>query len=74
MDTDLVLTVGLVLLALSLPSLLSAWVEQRVPRVGSVMVIGGIGMIVTALMYRPGGYAFSDVPDVVLGVIARLLG
>jgi formate-dependent nitrite reductase membrane component NrfD len=73
MDTDLVLTVGLVLLALSLPSLLSAWVEQRVPRVGSIMVVASIGMIVGALMYRPGGYAFSEVPGVVLGVLARFL-
>ncbi|TAG26246.1 MAG: hypothetical protein EAZ40_04730 [Rhodobacterales bacterium] len=72
MDTDLVLTVGIVLLALTVPSLLSAWVEQRVPRVAAVMAIASMGMIVGALMTRPGGYAFSEVPSVMLGVFARL--
>ena len=72
MDTDLVLTVGIVLLALTVPSLLSAWVEQRVPRVAAVMAIASMGMIVGALMTRPGGYSFSEVPGVLLGVFARL--
>jgi formate-dependent nitrite reductase membrane component NrfD len=72
MDTDLVLTVGIVLLALILPSLLSAWVEQRAPRVAAIMGLAAIGMIVSALMTKPGGYSFSDVPSVMLGVAARM--
>ncbi len=72
MDTDLVLTIGIVLLALSVPSLLSAWVEQRVPRMGAIMVIASAAMIVSALMYKPGGYSFGEVPTVMLGVFARM--
>lgn len=72
MDTDLVLTIGLVLLVLVLPSLLSAWVEQRAPRVAAIMGLAAIGMIVAALMTKPGGYSFSDVPTVMLGVMARM--
>ncbi len=72
MDTDLVLTVGIVLLVLILPSLLSAWVEQRAPRVAAIIGLAAIGMIVTALMTRPGGYSFAEVPTVMLGVFARL--
>lgn len=71
MDTDLFLTVGVVLLILSLPALLSAWVEGRAPRIGAVMVVLAAGLIVTALLTRPGGYAFNDVPGVMIGVASR---
>ena len=68
-DVDLLLTVGIVLLVLSVPTLLSAWVESRAPRLGSIMVIAALGMIVTALVTKPGGYAFNDVPGVMVKVI-----
>lgn len=71
MDTDLVLTLGIVMLVLSLPSLLSAWVDGRPPRVGAIMCIVGIGMILGAVMTNPGGYAFTDVPAVMYAVVMR---
>ncbi len=71
-DTDLLLTVGIVLFALSLPSLLSAWVESRAPRIGAIMVVAALGLIVTALLVKPGGYAFNEVPAVIIEVFARL--
>jgi hypothetical protein len=73
MDTDLVLTLGIVLLVLTVPSLLAAWVEGRIPKVGAVMLVGSIAMIVTAVLYRPGGYVFNDVPGVMVGVFARMI-
>jgi hypothetical protein len=72
MDTDLVLTLGIVLMVLSVPSLLSAWVEGRAPRIGAIMIIAAFGMIVTALTVNPGGYEFSEVPGVMVGVVSRL--
>jgi hypothetical protein len=71
MDTDLILTIGIITLVLSLPSLLAAWVDGRPPRVGAIMCVTGIGMIVAALMTNPGGYAFSDVPGIMLAVVTR---
>lgn len=71
MDTDLALTVGIVLAVLSLPSLLSAWVDGRVPRLGSIMAVAGLGLIVTALVENPGGYAFKQVPAVMLKTVMR---
>lgn len=73
MDTDLVLTIGLVLLVLSVPSLLSAWAESRAPRMGAIMAITALGMILSALWFNPGGYAFNQVPGVVVGVVSRYL-
>ena len=73
MDTDLILVVGLVLCALSVPSLLSAYAEGRAPRSGAVvMLIGGV-LIVVALTQNPRGYTFADVPEVFFTVIGRYL-
>ncbi len=72
MDTDLVLTIGIVLFVLSLPSLLAAWVESRPPRLGAIMVIAALGMVIAALVVKPGGYAFNQVPGVMIGVLSRL--
>ena len=70
MDTDIALTVGVILLVLSVPSLLAAWVESRAPRLGMIMVIGAGALIVYALITHPGGYAFTEVPGVMVGVLA----
>jgi formate-dependent nitrite reductase membrane component NrfD len=71
MDTDLYLTIGLVLVVLTIPSLLSAWTEGRAPRVGSILLLAGGGLIVVALSQRPGGYAFEDIPQAFVSVFDR---
>jgi formate-dependent nitrite reductase membrane component NrfD len=73
MDTDLVLTLGIVLLVVTLPSLLSAWVDGRVPRVGAIMLVTSLAMIAAAVVYHPVGYVINDVPGVMVGVIGRML-
>lgn len=70
MDADLALTVGIVLLVLSVPSLLSAWVESRAPRIGAIMVIASMGLIITALYEKPGGYVFNQVPGIMIKTVA----
>lgn len=74
MDSDLFLVMGIVIFALAIPSLLSSWVEGRVPRVGSVVVLVAGALVVTALSRQPGGYSFSELPDVFLRVLGRYLG
>ncbi|MDP3195989.1 hypothetical protein [Tabrizicola sp.] len=69
MDTDLALTVGILLLVLSVPSLLSAWVESRAPRLGAILFIGAGALILYALTTHPGGYAFREVPGVMINVL-----
>lgn len=72
MDTDLILTAGIVLLVLAVPSLLSAWAESQPPRLGAIMSIAALGLIVLALYEKPGGYAFNQVPGVLVAVFGRL--
>jgi hypothetical protein len=73
LDTDLILTLGVVLLILSLPSLLSAWVEGEAPRLGAIMLVAGLGMIIGSAAYHPSGYRINDVPGIMVGVVARML-
>ena len=73
MDTDLFLVIGIVIFALATPALLSAWVEGRVPRAGSVMVLIAGVLVITALSQHTGGYSFAEIPDVFFGVIGRYL-
>ncbi len=73
MDTDLFLIIGIVLCALSIPSLLSAYVEGRAPRAGSILVfIGGV-LVVIALSQHARGYSFAEIPDVFFRVIGRYI-
>jgi hypothetical protein len=73
MDTDLVLTLGIVLLVVTVPSLLAAWVEGQAPRIGAIMLVTSLALIVAAVIGKPGGYVFNDVPGVMVAVFARML-
>jgi formate-dependent nitrite reductase membrane component NrfD len=72
-DTDLVLTLGVVLLVLAIPSFLAAWSQERAPRIGAIMLVAAIGLILAAVITRPSGYAFAEVPSVMIGVFSRLI-
>jgi hypothetical protein len=74
MEPDVMLFAGLGLTVLSLPAILSAWADKRPPRVGAVVLLGGLGLVIWAALNKPGGYVLSDVPVVVYEMIARILG
>ena len=67
------LVAGLIILALSIPSLMGALSESRAPRAGSIMVLIGGVLLVVALTQKPTGYTFAEIPEVFTRVIARLI-
>jgi hypothetical protein len=71
LDPDLSLVVGLVLAVLTIPSLISAFVDGRPPRAGAVFVLIAGGLILYAASQQPGGYAIAEIPDVFFRVIGR---
>ena len=73
MTTDMMLVLGLVICALSLPSLLSAFSESRAPRAGAVLLLVGGVLLVMALSQKPSGYTFAEIPHVFVTVIAGFL-
>ena len=73
MDPDLALVIGLVLAALTIPSILSAVSDRRAPRASAITVLIAGGLIVFAVLGKPGGYQLAQLPDVFVSVIARFM-
>lgn len=73
MDTDLALILGLLVAGFSLPSLASSISDGRAPRAAMILILMGGGLILYALITKPGGYAVNQLPNVFFGVIARFM-
>jgi hypothetical protein len=73
MDSDLALVIGLVLAALTVPSILSALSDRRAPRASAITILIAGGLIVFAIQDKPGGYRLEQLPDVFISVIARYI-
>ncbi len=73
-DTDLMLTVGIFVLALTLPALLNAYSSSSPPRGAAILLLVSAVLIVTALVKNPSGYEFREIPDVVVRTIQRFVG
>ena len=73
MDPDLLIVIGLVVGGFSIPSILGAIADGRVPRAAAIAVMVAGGLIVLAINEDPGGYAINDMPDVFVNVVARYI-
>lgn len=73
MDPDLIFVIGLVLVAFSIPSMLSAYSEGRAPRVSAMVIVLAGVMIVYAYNTKLGGYDFASIPDTFMGVVAKYI-
>lgn len=73
MDTDLALVAGLVVGMFAIPAVMSAWSEGRAPRAAALSALVAGGLVIWALTARPGGYTLAEIPEAVIGVVARLL-
>lgn len=73
MDNDMFLVFGLIISGLAVPAILGAVVDSRVPRVAAIMVMIGSGMIAVALLGKPSGYAFQDIPKAFTRVIGGFI-
>lgn len=73
MDSDLALILGIFLSGLSIPSILSAFSENRPPRISAVLLLSGGGLIAYAMMSQPGGYRLEQIPDVFFSVLGRFI-
>lgn len=73
MQSDVMLVAGMGLVVLSLPAILSAWADRRAPRVGTLLLLGGGGLILWTLSRTKGAYSWADIPDVFYGVIGQIV-
>ena len=72
MNSDYILVSGLLLIALSIPSLLTAYSSMDPPRMGAVLIILGMGLTFYAAKTSPQGYRWNDVPNVLFRVIGEI--
>ena len=73
MDPDLLLVIGLILGVLSVPSIISAFSEDRAPRAASIILLIAGVLVVVALNSKGGGYTFAEIPQTFLNVVGRYL-
>lgn len=73
MDTDLALVLGIVIAGFSVPSIVSSISDRRAPRASMIMILIAGGLILFAMMAKPGGYRMEQLPDVFFSVIARFM-
>ena len=73
MDADLMFVIGLVIGGFSIPSIMGALADGRVPRAAAITVLISGGLIVLALNNKPGGYKIEDIPDVFVNVVGRYI-
>ena len=73
MDADLMLVIGLVVGVFSIPSVMGAIADGRVPRAASIAILVSGGLIATAVNQKPGGYRVDQIPDVFVEVVGRYI-
>ncbi|MGB5557509.1 MAG: hypothetical protein WBN04_05800 [Paracoccaceae bacterium] len=73
MMNDLFLVLGLIVSALAIPSVISAFSESRTPRAAAIMIMIGGGLVALAVTQQPGGYSFGEIPAVFTRVVAHYL-
>ncbi len=73
MDLDRIFVLGIVLIAFSIPSAVSAYSDWRWPKAAVVMVILGVGAIFYAVQENPGVYSLDSVDDVIVGVVGSFV-
>jgi len=71
MNTDLIFVAGVLVAAVSIPSIVTSFIDQRSPRAGAIGVLVGGGCVVFASMNKVGGYALNDVPELIVEVIGK---
>jgi hypothetical protein len=69
MDADLLLFLGIVIGAVAFPTLIGSFSAGRSLRTSVVFGFIGGCLIVAAMAMKPGGYAFDEIPGVMVGVV-----
>lgn len=66
---DLILVLGVTILALAFPAMVGAFSRGAPPRAAMLAIFAGGIMIMYANSTRPGGYSVAEMPQVFLKVI-----
>jgi hypothetical protein len=70
---DLYLVIGIIVTAFAIPTILGAMTEHRSPRISTVLILIGGGLILLAFSQRAGGYALAEIPEAFVRVVAYFI-
>lgn len=73
MDYDLLLILGLAMLLLSIPSLMAALIDDRLPLVAGFGILMGIALAVWGLLGREEAFNPASLPQIFFEVLGRYL-
>ena len=73
MNADVFFVFGLVIAMFSLPSLIGAVLDRRLPTVAIIVGAVGVGMVIFAQTAFSGSYGFADIPEAFVRVVGRFL-
>jgi hypothetical protein len=72
-DYDLILTLGLLAVLVSLPLFISGWVEQRLSVTALTLLVFGAVLVGMAVRFSTDRYVVDEIPDLVLRVLGQYL-
>lgn len=72
-DSDLLLVIGLLVGAFTIPSIIAAIADSRAPRAAAVGLVLAGALVLVAIVTKPGGYSAAQIPNVFALVFARVL-
>lgn len=73
MDYDLFLVIGVTLAVLTIPSVISAWLDGRPPRMAAILLMAAVGLIIAALTQSARPYSIAGFPHLFIEVLGRYL-
>ncbi len=73
MDFDLIFVIGVLLIAFSIPSVVSAYADRRWPKQAVLMIVIAGVAIGYAMQENPDIYSVATIDDTILTVLGRYL-
>lgn len=73
MDADAILVIGIMIGALAIPSVISAFSSGRPPTMAGILLLCGAVLVVVAFNRTPGGYSFDEIPLLFVSVFRDLI-
>ncbi|MEL7343814.1 MAG: hypothetical protein AAFN59_03020 [Pseudomonadota bacterium] len=74
MSADFILVIGIIIGALSIPSVISAFSGGRPPTMAGILLFLGSILVVVAFNQVPGGYSFGEIPGIFVTVFRDAIG
>ncbi|NKB26713.1 MAG: hypothetical protein GKR99_03785 [Rhodobacteraceae bacterium] len=73
MDSDYLLVLGFIIVALAFPALINSFSSNGSARLTIALLFIGAALIVAAIAGQPGGYAFADISRAFVRVVAEII-